>query len=238
LDALFAVIVIIFLAILLKAILGFGEALVAMPLLTLLVGLQTAAPLVGLMAAAIASFMALRDWRHINFRETRQLVLSSAIGIPAGLVLLKIVPAETMTHGMGVLLIIYGLYTLFAPSWNGLKHPAWVYIFGFVAGMLGSAYNTSGPPVVIYASTRGWSPQQFRATLQSFFFPMSLMIILSHALSGLWTPVVLLMFIASLPVILIAFGVGNYASRFIPPEQFGRLVRVGLCVLGTMLLIR
>ncbi len=234
----FAVLIIIFLAVLLKAVLGFGEALIAMPLLTLIMGLQTAAPLVGLMAAIITSFIALSQWRHVAFKETWRLVLAAAVGIPAGLVLLKIAPAQWMTHGLGVLLIIYGVYTLFTPNWKGLRHPAWVYIFGFAAGVLGSAYNTSGPPVVIYATTRGWSPQQFRATLQSCFFPMSLMIIISHGLSGLWTPTVLLLFILILPVIIIAFAIGNYASQFIPVEQFARLVRVGLCLLGIMLLIR
>jgi uncharacterized protein len=238
LHSLVAVIIIIFLAVLLKAVLGFGEALIAMPLLTLIMGLQMAAPLVGLMAAIITSVIALSQWRHIDFRLTWRLVLASAAGIPAGLILLKIAPPELMTHGMGVLLIVYGAYTLFTPNWNGLRHPAWVYIFGFSAGVLGSAYNTSGPPVVIYATTRGWSPQRFRATLQSCFFPMSIMIITSHGLSGLWTPTVLLLFILILPAILIAFVIGNYASQYIPVEHFARLVRVGLCVLGIMLLIR
>jgi uncharacterized protein len=238
LDSLIAVLIILFVAASLKAILGFGEALIAMPLLTLAVGLQVATPLVGLMAAITTLFIALRDWRLIDFRQTWRLVLASAFGIPAGLILLKVMPADLMIHGLGLLLIVYALYTLFAPQWDGLRHPIWVYICGFTAGMLGSAYNTSGPPVVIYGTTRGWSPQQFRATLQGCFVPMSLMVIVSHGLSGFWTLHVLLIFLISLPVMLTAFWVGHHASRYIPPEQFGRLVRVGLCVLGAILLIR
>ena len=42
--------------------------------------------------------------------------------------------------------------------------------FGFFAGILGGAYNTNGPPVVIYGSLRKWSPATFRATLQGYFF--------------------------------------------------------------------
>jgi uncharacterized protein len=233
-----AVLMILFVAALLKAILGFGEALIAMPLLSLVVGLQVATPLVGLMAAITTLFITLRDWRLIDFRQTWRLVLASVFGIPAGLVLLKFVPSDLMIHGLGALLIVYALYALFAPQWKGLNHPVWVYICGFTAGMLGSAYNTSGPPVVIYGTMRGWSPQQFRATLQGCFIPMSLMVIVSHGLSGFWTPNVLFIFLLSLPVMLAAFWIGYHASRYIPPEQFGRLVRVGLCVLGAILLIR
>jgi uncharacterized membrane protein YfcA len=238
LNPLLAVAFVIFLAILIKAIIGFGEALIAVPLLTLIVGLQSAVPLVGLMGTIITAIVVIQQWRDVDFRSTWQLVLGSALGIPAGLILLKTVPAEWMMHGMGILLVIYAIYTLVAPQWEGLRHPAWVYIFGFFAGMLGSAYNTSGPPVVIYASARRWSPGQFRATLQGCFLPMSLMVIFSHAVSGLWTPTVLLMFVLILPVILIAFGAGTYASRYIPANQFARLVRVGLAVLGVMLVIR
>jgi uncharacterized membrane protein YfcA len=238
LNLLLAVALIIFLAIVIKAIIGFGEALIAVPLLTLAVGLQTAVPLVGLMGTLITAIVAIHQWRDVDFRSTWQLVLGSALGIPAGLILLKIVPAATMMHAMGVLLILYAIYTLAAPGWRGLSHPAWVYVFGFAAGMLGSAYNTSGPPIVIYANTRGWSPSQFRATLQGCFLPTSLLVIFSHALSGLWTPTVLLMFVLILPVMLLAFLAGTVASTRIPSAQFAQIVRVGLAILGVMLLIR
>ncbi|MEO8610628.1 MAG: sulfite exporter TauE/SafE family protein [Chloroflexota bacterium] len=237
-NPLLAVIIVIFLAIVIKGIIGFGEALIAMPLLTLAVGLQTAAPLVGLMGTLITAIVAIEQWREVDFSATWRLVLGSALGIPVGLILLKLVPAPWMMHGMGILLVIYAAYTLIAPHWEGLSHPAWVYIFGFFAGMLGSAYNTSGPPVVIYASARRWSPEQFRATLQGCFLPMSLMVIFSHAVSGLWTPTVLVMFLLILPIILVAYWAGTYASRYIPADQFARLVRVGLGILGVMLVIR
>jgi uncharacterized membrane protein YfcA len=238
LNPLLAVALVIFLAIVIKAMIGFGEALIAVPLLTLIVGLQTAVPLVGLMGTIITAIVALQQWRDVDFRAMWRLVLASAVGIPVGLILLKIAPAVWMMHGLGIVLVIYAAYTLIAPQWEGLSHPAWVYIFGFFAGMLGSAYNTSGPPIVMYANTRHWSPGQFRATLQGCFLPMSLMIIFSHAVSGLWTPTVLLMFVLILPVILVAFGVGSFASRYIPADQFARLVRVGLGILGVMLVIR
>jgi hypothetical protein len=38
------------------------------------------------------------------------------------------------------------------------------------AGVLGGAYGMNGPPLVIYGSLRGSSPQHFRATLQGYFF--------------------------------------------------------------------
>src|SRR5689334_17544523 len=102
---------VIFVAIFIKAILGFGEALIAMPLLTLSIGLQMAAPLVALVGGIITAVIAVQRWREVDFSATWRLVLASALGIPAGLFLLKIAPAAWMMHGLGVLLIGYAAYT-------------------------------------------------------------------------------------------------------------------------------
>ncbi|HEX2622035.1 MAG TPA: sulfite exporter TauE/SafE family protein, partial [Phototrophicaceae bacterium] len=167
-----------------------------------------------------------------------RILLATAVGIPFGLLMLKIVPSAWVTHLLGALLIFYSLYTLLQTRWAKLEHPAWGYGFGFVSGALGSAYNTSGPPLVIYASLQRWSPEAFRATLQSCFLPTSLMILVGHALSGFWTPTVFALFGLSLPVILLAFGIGNVISRYILVEQFTMVVRVALLILGMMLLFK
>jgi uncharacterized membrane protein YfcA len=229
---------ILFFAALIKAVLGFGEALLAMPLLTLTIGLQTAVPLVGLMSASMTVFIIVKHWRSINFRAAWRLIISSAAGIPLGLLIVKTVPTTTVTHALGLLLVLYSLYVWFQPGWVTFARPGWVYLFGFASGALGSAYNTGGPPLVVYANAQRWPPEQFRVILQSSFLPTSLLIILSHGLSGFWTPSVLTLFLLSLPIFLVAFWVGAAASRYIPARQFTRMVQVTLLILGLVLLFR
>jgi hypothetical protein len=57
-------------------------------------------------------------------------------------------------------------------------------MFGFVAGALGAAYNTNRPFIVIYASLRHWPPEEFRATLQGFFFAAGRPILTGHCAMG------------------------------------------------------
>ncbi|MFQ5856424.1 MAG: hypothetical protein ACE5LU_12350, partial [Anaerolineae bacterium] len=70
---------------------------------------------------------------------------------------------------LGLILIAYACYTLAHPVTPRLSSRRWVYPVGFVAGCLGGAYNTPGPPVIVYGSLRQWPKQEFRAMLQAFF---------------------------------------------------------------------
>jgi len=67
---------------------GFGEALVAVPLLAFWVPLPVAAPLAVLVSITVAAIVVVQDWKHIHIRSAGWLVLSTLPGIPLGLLLL------------------------------------------------------------------------------------------------------------------------------------------------------
>jgi uncharacterized membrane protein YfcA len=227
---------VIFLAALIKATLGFGESLLAMPLLTLMLGLPTATPLVGLVAATLTLLMLGSSWRKIDLRSTWRLLGAAALGVPIGVLLVRLAPAVLATRLLGVMLIGFGLFSLFRPTLITLAHPAWSYVFGFCAGVLGSAYNTAGPPMVLYSAARRWPADRFRATMQSVFLPISLLVLLSHALGGLWSPWVFELYALSLPLLLLAIWLGEQLSRRMAGQRFDRLVYVTLLALGLLLL--
>jgi uncharacterized membrane protein YfcA len=89
--------IIVFIATLTHATFGFGTALVAMPLLVLTVGVQTATPLVAFVIVTITLIIVWSSWRSIEFRATWRLLLSSAAGIPLGLLVLKSAPVPNST---------------------------------------------------------------------------------------------------------------------------------------------
>ena len=228
---------ILFVAATIKSTLGFGESLVAIPLLTMVVGIQTAAPLVSLIAATVTLFILVQDWQQVEARATGRLIGAALVGVPLGVWGLKALPAPWTTTALGLMLIVTGSYYLVRPPLHGLKSPGWAYPFGFVAGLLGGAYNMSSPPVIVYGTVRHWRPEQFRATTQSFFLPVSVMILIGHASAGLWTRTVLGLYLAAWPVMLVAFWAGTMLSRHLPTATFAHLLYGAIVVLGVMLLI-
>lgn len=228
---------IIFLATFIQSTFGFGAALVAMPLLTFVVGIQVATPLVGLIGITIGLLILRGSWRNVDFGATWRLIVASAVGVPLGLIILKVAPAEFVKMLLGSLVILFGLYRLIHPRLFFLHQQTWAYLFGFVAGVLGGAYNTPGPPVVIYGALRRWSPVDFRATLQGFFLPTGLLVITGHGLSGLWTAQVFQFYVVTVPFAVIGIYLGGILNRRFSPERFERILYVILILLGVALFL-
>jgi uncharacterized membrane protein YfcA len=152
---LFLIEAIVFAAFFLSAISGFGAAMLAMPLLTLILGIEVATPLYGLMSITSNILLVGILWQTVQLTVASRLFLGTLPGIAWGLWLLKTIPAVVVIKGLGVLLVGFGCYQLI-PSQvphlpfphlkrPHLKHPHWAYGFGFLAGALGAAYNTNGP---------------------------------------------------------------------------------------------
>jgi uncharacterized membrane protein YfcA len=228
---------ILFISTFARSTLGFGDALIAMPLLTLVVGVKIATPLVAFMGTTIAATILWKNWRNVDVKAAWRLILSSLIGIPFGLLLLTVAPGDMVKIILGVVLILFGAYNLLRPQLAMLQNQHWAYVFGFVAGILGGAYNTNGPPVVVYGTLCRWPPVHFRATLQGYFLPTGFLILGGHALGGLWTRQVWQMYIFALPLIFAAIFFGGKLNQRIQPERFIQLLYAILIVLGLLLIV-
>src|SRR5436305_4160618 len=82
------VLAVIFLATFIRSAFGFGEALIAVPLLALLMPVEAAAPLAVLVSITVAAIAIAQDWRHIHIRSAGSLLLATLVGTPIGLLLL------------------------------------------------------------------------------------------------------------------------------------------------------
>src|SRR5262245_8151458 len=146
------VLAVVFLATLIRSAFGFGEALVAVPLLALIIPVEVAVPLAVLLSVTVAGVIIAQDWRHVHARSAGRLVLATLFGIPLGLWLRTAVAEHTVKPILAVVIIAFSAHCLLGWRRVGLRddRPAWA--FGFAAGVLGGAYGMNGPPLVIYGS--------------------------------------------------------------------------------------
>ncbi len=96
-------------------------------------------------------------------------MLTTWIGIPIGIYFLKAAPDVIVKSLLGIIITGFGLYNLIVPNLPRLLNEYWAYLTGLIAGILGGAYNTNGPPVVVYGMLRRWDSEKFRITLQRYF---------------------------------------------------------------------
>lgn len=212
----------------------------AVPLLAICIPLKVAAPLAVLLSITIAAIVVAQDWKQIHLRSSAWLVLSSVAGIPLGLWLLASTHQRLAKAGLGVIILGCSVYFLIGRAPFHLRQDNWRWLLacGFCAGVLGGAYGVNGPPLVIYGSIRRWPAQQFRATLQAYFLPASILGMIGYWLAGLWVPTVSHYYLISLPMVVPAVFLGRYIHLRLPAKAFIRYVYVVLGAAGALLLLQ
>jgi uncharacterized membrane protein YfcA len=203
-----------------------------MPLLIQILGPQQAAPLGALIAITNQIILTTRFRHAFNLRAVAPLSVAAIIGIPFGVTLLKQVDSRALLLVLGMVIVGYALYALLNLRLLPIRHPGWAYGFGFAAGILSGAYNTGGPPIVIYATCKGWPPQEFKANLQGMFLLNSITVIVTHLLNQEYTASIVQTYVTTLPFLALGLLAGLYADRFIQPTIFRRVVLWLLLVIG------
>ena len=234
------VLLVVFLATLVRSTFGFGEALIAVPLLALSIPIAVATPLAVLLSITIAAIVVVQDWRKIHVRSTVWLLAPTFLGIPLGIVLLTSIHQNFVKAALAIVIMVFSGYFLAGKEQPELRSDSrsWLLGCGFVAGVLGGAYGMNGPPLVIYGAMRRWSPQHLRASLQGYFLPAGIVAMTGYWFAGLWIPAVTHYYLISLPVAFPAIFLGRFVNHRLKEDAFIKYVHAGLICVGVTLLIQ
>ena len=223
---------IVFLALFTRASIGFGDGVIAIPLLSLMINISEAVPFI-LFISTLMSFVALwKDRAHVQFGSLKRTASMALIGFPFGILLLGVTNNDLVKSLLGCVLIVMGIWSLSPVKKIRLQANGWSYVFGLLAGVLGGAYAFRGIVFGIYGSLRGWSPAQFKGTIHSFFLISGIFIPFGYFGAGLVTPRVIGLFFVMMPVALLATLVGTWYSGKLKDETFQKVIWSVLLVLG------
>jgi|SoiMetStandDraft_2_1073263.scaffolds.fasta_scaffold21982_2 uncharacterized protein len=217
---------------------GFGISLVSVSLLPFFVPLATVVPLITLYGAAFAFVMTIQLRRDVMFPQLVSLLIGTILGTPVGVWVLEAFPPSLLKRLIGLTLmgiVVIEWYGAYPEKLSG-RH--WGLCAGGLAGLLGGAIGTPGPPVILYATAQGWSPRNTKAMLQAFFFVNYSVIVVNHWWAGLLTREVA--WLACLYVVPSAIGVmaGIHLFDRMHQARFRRLMFALLFVLGLAMGVR
>jgi uncharacterized membrane protein YfcA len=179
--------------------------------------------------------MLLRYRSSMRVAQVLPLILMSIVGVPTGIFLLRHTGEASALAALGVVLIAYALYALSGFRLPRVEGKAWALGTGFIGGVLGGAYNTPGPPMIMYADCRRWPPDVFKGNLQAFFVQNSVIVLIGHWLSGNLTAATSAHFLSGLPWLAGGLVAGLAMDRWISPEIFRKVVLVLLVIMGLRL---
>jgi uncharacterized protein len=221
---------------------GFGAA-AAMPLLGLVIPLKVLIPawtLVGLVAS-VTLFG--RDRRHVAWRDLASLMPACFVGIAAGLYLFKTLDSAALAKGLGVVVLLYGLYSLWttshpSPRWSISPHVA-APVAGLSGGIVGTAFGTMASLFfAVYFDALRKGKEQFRATMNAILLALVVLRGAGYWAVGEYTRDALIAAAVALPLMLCGIFIGNRVHTGLSELAFRRLVGGALTVSGLALLVK
>jgi uncharacterized protein len=220
------------------ALLGFGTASVAMPLLLIfdLLDYTATLALVGLFVLfALMRMLAAGSWKNADIPTVKSLTLWSLLGVPLGVWVLLLAAEDHLKMALGALVIVASVYQLVRPPVRpvaGLRQ--WC---GLLAGVAGTACNTNAPPVVVYCASRRWNPIVLHATLQLYFLPVAIVFSVAHLALGYFSSGIAVLGIAAgLILWFVTIPLGLKLRHRIPEQHLRTLMHWCLIVLSVPLL--
>ena len=215
-DGAFATLmIIVFVAALVRGLTGFGFAILAVPLVSLVIAPAHAVLLAIVLQMLIGPFGVRTSLPVIDRRTVSIIAALAALTTPLGLWLLTLLSPESARLLIAGIAFVcfFGFLIKRAPVPS--KSAFLLFATGAVSGVLNGFAAMPGPPVILYFVRDGVAPLVARGSMMLVFFAAAISGTITAASSGLLEPRILWLSVISFPVMLLGNHIG---SRF-----FGRV---------------
>ncbi len=183
---------------LLQGLIGFGLALVAVPLLALLDPVLVPVPVL-VVASAHAMMSLAREFHHVDWRGVGWAMLGRLPGTVIGIWIVDSLDTRSFGVVVGAAVLVCVLLSIM--SWRPQPTPKSLVTAGVASGSFGTATSIGGPMVaLLYQNQAG---PEVRATLAAFFTMGSVVSIIGLTATGnvtahqLWSGVLLIPFLVA-----------------------------------------
>lgn len=214
-----------------QSVSGFGSALVAVPLLSVLAGPRTAVVTITALSIAMTALATARERRHVQWRVAGTLAATGLVGMPVGLVLLTSLGARALTLVIAALVLV--VTVMLARGWSPRPGPWARRSAGVLSGAMLTSTGMNGPPLVATLQALGLRAAAFRATLQAVFCVQDVAAVVGFVAIGQVDRTVLVAVAAGLPGLPLGWLLGDRVFTRIDQDVFRRVV-LGMLVVSAV----
>jgi hypothetical protein len=217
---------------------GFAMGLVVSGIwLHIITPTQTAALIVGY-ALLAQSYSIWKLRQAMNWRKIAPFIVGGAVGVPIGASLLAFIDPAHLRIGVGVLLVLYSIYSLAKPTLKPVHAgmPADLGV-GFLNGLLGGLTGLGGIIVTVWVQLRGWPKDVQRIVFQPVILAAQAMTAISLAFAGAYTSETVKLYLLGVPVLAAGMWVGLKLYGKLDDAAFRKVILVLLLVSGLTLVV-
>ena len=227
-----------------EGIAGFGATVMALPFVSMLIGIDKAVPMLSSLGVLLSFFIVLRSWRNLDWKEYLFIVLHVGLGVPLGLFMMDYLPKEWLIAILVCFMFFVGIKGLLGIAGNATqpkqseecKKNLLSRLVLVTGGFIQGAFSSGGPVVVMYASRALPEKAAFRATLSTLWLTTNTIMVNKWTLSGtVWTPQLGKLILCVLPFIGAGMFFGDYLHHKVDQKKFTILVYTVLIIAAFML---
>ena len=177
--------------------------------------------------------------RHsIDWMMVLPFIAGSAVGVAIGTVLLTTVDQNIVRVTIGVLLIVFSVYSLVRPKIAVTHDGAAVKVgVGIVNGLIGGLTGLGGIAMTVWSQLREANKDGQRAIFQPVMFATFLMSAISFGFAGAYTIETMKLYALALPALIVGIGCGMWLYGKLDDAVFRRVVLVLLLASGLSLVV-
>ena len=220
-----------------QGLVGFGSALVAVPLLSLFMNPKVVVPLTLVHGLLMNMYLSVRNRGNIQRKRVLPLFLSGALGIPFGAAILIILPSNALKVLMGIVISIFSLLLLFGISYRMKREGKALIPVGLASGILNGSVSMSGPPVILFLSNQNVKKAHFRANLVTYFFLLNIVTMIIFHATGILSEDILILSLILVPPLPVGILVGENLSHRVSEEWFRKIALILVMIAGLTALL-
>lgn len=232
-------ILIIFTAFLGEAVFGFGGGLVAIPLLSLFLGVRDAVTLV-LIFQLCMGLLIFKIYREVNWKAAVMISGGLAVGTIVGTLFLSEANVIFLQVFLALAILVFLIKMVFLKGIviKNAKSKTLAVGTGLSGGLFQGLIGIGGPILTMYLSVAESKKARFRATLIFLLFATSVLRVVISIPQQLFTPRIIELALFTLPFFLIAIALGQILHNKINEKYYQVAIYLILLASASLLLVK
>ncbi|AUC16854.1 permease [Tenacibaculum sp. SZ-18] len=165
LSVFFVLVLAIFLGFFIQTVVGFAGALVALPMLLIVMNLQDAIAYLALFYLYSSSILVVKEWKNIDKLVLLKLTVATIIGVALGIWILQYGKPLVLKKMLGLFILLYVIFNMFVVKKTSGKKNRFSFVFGLAGGFFSGLFSTGGPLYVMVVKNTVVDMRTFRATM-------------------------------------------------------------------------
>ena len=246
-DILF--IIVVFVANVIQSITGFAGTVLAMPFSIMLVGYDTAKPILNVLGIVLSLGVIGLNHKSLNKKEFFKIIAIMLAGMVAGYFITTRfdLKAGLLYKLLGVIVLLFmgiGVFNSYSEKYRSKKKETnektsfLAYLVLVVAGVVHGMFVCGGPLLVVYASEKIKGRDEFRVTVSAVWAVLNSIILFSDVKAGLFNHKTVILLAVCIVLLFGALWLGNILFRHINKKWFMIITYVLMGISGISLLVK